>query len=227
MATTLINALRGTKAPNQPVAPIVYDQRFQDQFSNVLRLYFASLDNFTTSLSGLNGGSYLQFPHIAAEDTSDQYALGNNTPTTVAWNVLDSGSGFTLNMDGSATAQYSGIYKIDYSLQLANTSNTQEDVFVWLEVDGVAVSGSSSKFTIPPRKSAGVYSYVVAYSSVTFAINGGQSIKLKWATTIAYNPVGPVDGVFIDYIPAQTTPYVRPANPSAIGSIVFVSRLPT
>ena len=224
---TIINTLRGTKGPNQPIAPVEYNQRYQDQFTNVLRLYFNQIDNFSNTLAGINGGSNLQFPHIAAQDTVDQYATGNDIPTVVKWNTLDTGSGFTLNLDNSATAQQSGIYKIDFSLQFANTSNAQEDVYVWLTVDGVPVAGSSSKFTVPARKSAGIYGYVVAYSSVTFPIVGAQSVKLIWATSTAYNPVGPVDGVFMDSLPAQTTPYVRPANPSAIGSIVFVSRLPT
>jgi len=34
-----------TKAPNLPIAPVEYSQQFQDQFNNVLRLYFNQLDN--------------------------------------------------------------------------------------------------------------------------------------------------------------------------------------
>ena len=34
-----------TKSPNLPIAPVEYDQRFMDQLTNVLRLYFAQLDN--------------------------------------------------------------------------------------------------------------------------------------------------------------------------------------
>ena len=48
--------LRASKAPNQPIAPVDYDQRYQDQFSNALRLYFAELDNFTGSVA--NGGPF-------------------------------------------------------------------------------------------------------------------------------------------------------------------------
>jgi hypothetical protein len=48
--------LKATKAPNQPIAPVEYDQRYQDGFSNTLRLYFNEVDNFTqavaTPLSG-------------------------------------------------------------------------------------------------------------------------------------------------------------------------------
>jgi hypothetical protein len=39
--------LRATKAPNLPVGPVDYDQRYIDQVTNVLRLYFSQVDNFT------------------------------------------------------------------------------------------------------------------------------------------------------------------------------------
>jgi hypothetical protein len=34
-----------TKSPNLPIAPAEYNQQYQDQLNNVLRLYFAQLDN--------------------------------------------------------------------------------------------------------------------------------------------------------------------------------------
>jgi hypothetical protein len=34
-----------TKSPNLPIAPVEYDQQYQDQLNNVLRLYFSQLDN--------------------------------------------------------------------------------------------------------------------------------------------------------------------------------------
>lgn len=218
--TTLIP----TRAPALPLAEPVYTRDFKNRYSNILRLYFAQIDAVVQGLLGVDGGKYLQLPHIAAQDNANQYATGNNIPTLVLFDTLDSGSGFTLNPSGSATAQSAGVYKIDYSLQLANTTNAAHDVYVWLQTNGTVVPGSSSKFSVPARKSAGVYSYIVAYSSVTFEIYEGDEIKLWWATDQAYNPVGPVDGVFMEAIPAQTVPYVRPSNPSAIGSIVYVSR---
>lgn len=213
------------RAPNLPVGPMQYETRYVDQLTNALRLYFNTIDNDFSALLGSLGGAYLNIPHIAASDTTDQYALGNNTPTQVQWNTLDSGAGFVLTSNYAAPDR-SGIYKIDYSLQFANTANAAYDVYVWLEVNGgTQVPNSTSKFTLPARKSAGVYSFVVAYSSVTFEVTGGDEVKLYWATDQAYNPVGPVDGVYMEYIPAQTVPYAHPAAPSAIGSITFVSDL--
>jgi len=225
MATKPIVTLRPSKAPNLPLAPVTYDSRQQEQFSNALRLYFAQIDNDWQAILGENGSRYLQTPHIAASANADQYALGDNTPTLVAWDAVESISGFTLNPGGYAIADQNGVYKIDYSLQLANTDNAQHDVFVWLQVNGNLVVGSSSRFTVPARKSAGVFGFVVAYSSIEFEIVKDDQIRLWWATEKAATSGGTL-GVFMDYIAAQTSPYPRPSNPSAVGSINFVSRLP-
>jgi hypothetical protein len=220
-----MTVLRNTKAPNMPISPGQFDKSYLDGFNNALRLYFNEVDNYTGALIEGNGGHYLSFPHIAASDNTDQYAGGNNTPTVVKWSTLESGSGFTLSPTGEATPDQTGVYKITYSLQFANTANQAHDVFVWLELDGsIQVPNSTTKFTIPARKSAGVPSYLVAYSEVVFTMITKDTVKLYWATEQAYNPVGPVDGVYIEYLPAQTSPFACPAAPSAIGSITFVSR---
>ena len=55
--------LRPSKAPNLPVAPVEYDQRYQDQFNNALRLYFAEVDNFTQALGTNSATSSLSAPY--------------------------------------------------------------------------------------------------------------------------------------------------------------------
>jgi hypothetical protein len=219
------------RAPALPLPPINYEQAQQDQFQNALRLYFNRLDNFLSELSGNQGGGLIGFPYISASDSTDQLATASNTPTVVTWNTLESGNGFTLNAPGSATALVSGIYKITYSLQLTNTDNAAHDAAVWLKVDTgagfVDVPRSTTLFTVPARKSAGVFSYVCAYSEVVFTLNAGDEMELYWATNQAYDTSPATDGVYIEAIAAQTSPYVRPATPSALGSITFVSAIPT
>ena len=214
-----------TKAPALALTPTQFSQQHFDLFNSQLRIYFNTLDAFTATLSTSAGGSALSFPHISALDTTNQYATASDTPTIVKWNTLDSGLGFTLDPGFYAVAQYTGYYKIDYSLQFANTANASHDVDVWLRVNNIDVPGSTSKITLPARKSAGVPSYVLMYSTVPFAVNAGDEIALWWATDLAYDPVGPVDGVYMEYAPAQTVPYPHPSIPSAIGAITFVSRL--
>jgi hypothetical protein len=223
--------LRPPKAPNIPLGPVDYSQKYIDQLNNAFRLYFNQIDNSMFGLLDTDGGRFLGFPHIAVSDNTDQLATASNTPTVVAWNTLNSGSGFTLAAPGTATAEVSGVYKIAYGLQLANTDNAAHDAAIWLKIDTgsgfVDVPNSTVIFTLPPRKSAGVPSYLLAFSEIVFSINAGDKIELYWATNQAYDTSPATDGVYIEHLPVQTVPYARPAVPSAIGSITFISRLPT
>jgi hypothetical protein len=221
MSRIIVN---GTKAPNLPIPTVAYSQTYTESFSNALRIYFNTLDAFTINLSNTAGGASLSFPHIAASDSTDQVATGNDTPTVVNWNTLDSGLGWTLNSPGSAVAQYSGVYKITFSLQFVNTANAIHNASVWLKVNNVDVARSTTNFSVPARKSALVPSFVCGYSEVTFTVEAGDEIELYWATDLAGNPTTPTDGVYMFHDAAQTVPYARPAIPSAIGSITFVSR---
>ena len=216
--------------PNLPLGTEQYERRYQDQYSNVLRLYFNRLFNALSTLFNRLGGQYLNFPYVAASDTADQYATANDTPTIVKWNTLNAGNGFTLNADNTATAQVPGLYKITYSLQFANTDNAAHDAIVWLRINGATsaadITGSTTIFTLPARKSAGVPSFVCGYSEVVFAMNAGDTVGLWWGTDAAASSGGAL-GVYIEYRAAQTTPMAYPETPSAIGSITFVSSLPT
>ena len=213
-----------TKAPALALTPTQFSQQHFDLLNQQLRIYFNTIDAFTAILSTTAGGSSLSFPHISALDTTDQYATANDTPTIVKWNTLDSGLGFTLDPGFYAVAQYNGYYKIDYSLQYANTDNAAHDVVVWLRVNNIDVAGSASKITIPARKSAGNPSYTLMYSTVPFEVDADDEIALWWATDQAATSGGGL-GIYMEYAPAQTSPYAHPSIPSAIGAITFVSRL--
>jgi len=212
---------------NLPIPPADYSPEHLRQAFRILELYFNQVDSLTPIQAEYfaGRGNRLTFPHIAASDSTDQVAGGNNTPTVVEFNTLDSGFGWTLNSPGSATADYAGIYKITYSLQFINTANAIHYATVWLQVNGNDVANSATIFTIPARKSAtaGQEGYLAAYSEITFEVAVGDEIELYWATDLAGNPTTPTDGVYIFHDAAQTTPYARPAIPSVIGSITFVS----
>ena len=217
----MAQSLRPSVAPNLPIGPVDYDQRYQDQLLNALRLYFRELDNFTQVLMANGGGRFISFPHISASDTTDQYATATNTPTKVLWNTLDSGLAFTLNPNSTATPDYRGVYKIDYSLQFLNTSTQINDVYVWLRLNGTDIPGSGSIFSVP-NSHGGTPGAVVAYSSVTFTVSEIDEISLYWATNQAATSGGGT-GVYMHAAPAQTTPFAMPSVLSAIGTITFVS----
>ena len=60
--------LKPTKSPNLPVGPVDYDQRYVDQLTNVMRLYFSQVDNFTQAaavpLSGVTANRPIESVQI-------------------------------------------------------------------------------------------------------------------------------------------------------------------
>lgn len=231
-------ALEDFKAPALPYPPMEYDRQYLEQLNNVLRIYFNQLDSetankaFSYRADYFYGGQFIgdgfgfTMPHIAASDSTDQVATGNNTATLVNWNTLESGYKWTLNSPGSATAQVAGVYTIRYSLQFVNSANAIHYADVWLKKNNIDVVNSASRFTLAARKSATDFTYNLGYSEATFTVAVGDEIELYWATDLAGNPTTPTDGIYIFHDVAQVSPYARPAIPSAIGSISFVSAVP-
>ena len=75
-------------APNLPLAPQQWNAQYQDQFSNVLRLYFNRLDNLLSRLtagSSAIDGSGVLLPYGAFQDTAYTTLNGgiNNSVTTI------------------------------------------------------------------------------------------------------------------------------------------------
>jgi hypothetical protein len=215
-------------SPALPLPAQIYDIMSENDKSRVLRLYFNLLDRYlndlTTIMNGGGPGLGIILPHIAASDTTDQRTT-NDTATVVNFDTLESGFGWTLNSPGSATANIAGVYTIRYSLQYANTDNAQHTVTVWLQNNTVDVANSATSFSVPARKSASIPGFTTAYSEATFEVAVGDEIELYWATDQA-NIVSPAtDGVLMFHDAAQASPFARPAIPSAIGSIVWVSAL--
>lgn len=233
-------ALEKFRASPLPNPPVNYDQQYLRQLIRVLEVYFDQLDSLTPNqaqsyradnfygglFSGYGNGLIL--PHVAASDSTDQIAGGNDAPTVVKWNTLDSAYGWTLNSPGSATADIAGVYKITYSLQFVNSSNAIHFATAWLKVNNNDIDNSSTTFAIPAAKNNNTPSYVCGYSEVTFSVDAGDEIELYWATDLAGDPdpIAPVNGIYIFHDAAQVSPYPRPAIPSAIGSITFVSAIP-
>lgn len=210
-------------APNLIAASNVYSQVREEQLMNELRLYFNRLNGNINTVSDVAGGSALSFPHIVAYSDVDQYAGGDDTPTIVNFNNAPDNVGFTFNADGTANATYDGTYKIEYRLQAVNTENVALDVVVWLQVNGEDVADSATKYTLPARKSAGVPSFSILASFVSWETLENDNFALYWATEKAFES-GIQDGIFLEATAAQTSPYAHPEIPSSYGVIQYIGR---
>jgi hypothetical protein len=118
MATELKTfALRPPKAPNLPIGPVAYDQRYIDQLLNVLRLYFNEIDNFAQPFTSNTGGAFLKFPNGAF--FQDGVTTLTNSITNVS--TADIVVGSTANFALSAGAIHIGNELIKYTGKTATS----------------------------------------------------------------------------------------------------------
>ena len=118
--------IRSTKAPNLPIPTIAYSQTVQESFSNALRLYFNTIDAFTTLLGTTAGGAALRFPNGAfSQDgyTTLTNAIPNSSSTATI--VVASTAGFAsagtiligselINYTGKTPTTFTGITRSVY-----------------------------------------------------------------------------------------------------------------
>ena len=68
--------------PRLPAAPVEYSQRYGDDLTNILRLYFNQLQNFNQLFTTNTGGALLQFPNGAFHQ--DGYTTLSSSITNVS-----------------------------------------------------------------------------------------------------------------------------------------------
>lgn len=211
-----MTVLQHPAAPNLPLAPGQYESRYQEQFNNILRLYFNRLNNNLLTLLGPSGGQYLSNPFGAWSSDSDQTAVSTTAAYAVTFDVADVVDSVYLVGNSKMTTTYSGVYNLQFSIQFTNTDTQIHDVDVWAAINGTNLDNSNSRFSVPNRH-GGVDGHLIAALNLFLPLNAGDYVELYWCT----NDVG----VKIEHIPAASSP-TRPATPSVIATMSFVSALP-
>lgn len=214
---TTTNRLINPSPPNLPLGTDQYERRYQDQFTNILRLYFNQLQNALTEITGNAGGRYLAFPYGAFSDFTDQTTTVN-TATLMTLDTTDFSNGVSVVSNSKITVEYAGIYNLQFSVQLQNLDNAPQDVFIWLKQNDADITGSTGLVGLPARKSAGVPFHDIKGWNYFLNMNAGDHVQIYWSTTS-------VD-VTIQTYPASGTP-TKPSTASVVATLSFVSALPT
>lgn len=211
--------LLGVAPPRLPVAPQQYETRYQDQHSDVLRLYFNQLGGNVNALTGVNGGTYIQNPHAMLMSDQDQANAGITVANTLTYNQPVIAQGIEVRNGGEIWFEQAGQYLVTFTLQVTNRSNTVAEFEVWAAYDGSNYPLSNTRFDVPARKSSGVWSHVVPAITGIFTVQNPDTeyLSIKWWSDN-------ID-VFLENYPAGTSP-TRPAIPSVIMTVNFISRLP-
>ena len=216
MATTIINRYRPVVQPRLPAAPVQYDAQFIEQYTNILRLYFNQLDNLTGALLGESGGRFIRFPYGAFSSDQDQTATAN-TATLMTLNTTDFANEVSI-ATSKITVANSGIYNLQFSVQLENSNNAPQDVFIWLKQNGTDIVGSTGKVGMPARKNPGDPFHSIVGWNYYLEMDASDYVEIYWSTTS-------VD-VSIQFYAASASP-TKPATQYVVATLSFVSALST
>jgi hypothetical protein len=205
--------------PRLPSAPVQYEQRFHDQHSDVLRLYFNQLNNAISSVIGPNGAAYLQTPHALLMSDQDQANAGITLANTLTYNQPVIQQGIEVRNSDEIWFEQPGQYLVTFTLQVTNRSNAVQEFEVWAGFNGSNYPLSNTRFDIPARKSSTVWSHIVPAITGIFTVTNPTTEYLTikwWASSV---------DVFLEHYAAGTSP-TRPEIPSVIMTVNCISRLP-
>lgn len=211
-------------APRLIGAPVEYDPRFFEQYSNALRLYFNGLDTTFGSLLGSPktgtpfhpGGGYLNFPYIAVQRTTDK-TFTANTATLITFDTTDFANDCTNNGSNGLYVNNAGIYNYQYSVQWRNTDSQIHDAWIWLRKNGTDIGGTGSQFSVISRHGS-VDGHVIAAANFYVSLDAGDYVEMWSAVSNV--------AVAMEQYPVQTTPFAMPSIPSVVATLSFVSSIP-
>jgi len=217
MATNLRNQLQTVSPPRLPAAPVEYSQRYGDDLTNVLRLYFNQLSNGLAALLAPQGGKYINNVYAAIQRTTDK-TFTANTVTQITFDQTDFINGATNDGTDGIRVDQDGVYNYQFSVQWRNTDSQEHDAWIWLRVNNVDIPGTASQFSIIARHGS-VDGAVIAAANFFVELQAGDTVEM-WSAVSNTN-------VRMDAAAAQTSPFPMPAIPSVVATLTFVSSILT
>lgn len=153
------------------------------------------------NISGIVTGYYGSF-----FDTTTQTAVGVNTYQAIALNTTDISNQVSIANSSHIVVANSGVYNIQFSLQIDKSQGSLAHVYIWLRKNGVNVPNSAGEVAVQGTSSETVtaWNYVVS-------ADANDHYELMWSTTDIHTQ-----------ILARSVNGVVPAIPSAIVTVVSV-----
>jgi hypothetical protein len=189
---------RGIVPPNLPVAPTEYQVRYQDQLTNVLRLFFSQITNRVNSPTA----------HASYFDTTTQTNPVADAVNLFTYNSVVSQQAVTRGVPTSKIyVAQTGVYNFQFSAQLDKTGGSASAVYIWPRINGVNLPDSATKIVID-----GPNNEIVAAWNFVLVLEANDYFELAWQSSDT--------NVVIPYVAASGN---IPAIPSIIMTVNWVS----
>jgi len=214
--TNFYQQLQTPAVPDLPNPQDRYDRLTVAQTNGALRTFFLKLTNALQSIASPRGGRFINNPYGAFQDGTDQTAANTTTAYAITFDTTDFNNGVTLSNSSRLNVSQAGIYNIQFSVQLVNTTNSSADIDIWFRKNGTNIDKSNSRFGLAPRKSAGDPFHIIGAMNFFVSLDTNDYVELMWRTSDV--------GASIEHYAASSTP-TRPSIPSVIATVTFVSNL--
>jgi hypothetical protein len=199
-------------APALPIPKEGPVKQYLDDLNNILRLFFNLVSNAVNSVFGEQGGRFIEAPNAKFFSTTDQTA--SVVDTAYALQFENTYLGEAISITGTPktriTPLYSGVYNFELSVELTSSNANSKELSFWVRRSGVDIANTGRMHVVAGSGGVDDFEY-----SFTMDLTAGQYIELMWATDDT--------GITIDY---QAAASPRPAVPSTLLTVAFVSALP-
>jgi len=168
-----------------------------------------TLTGLTRGVAGTSAATHANGSAV----TSAQIAAAN-TATLVRLNITDFSNGVTVASETDITFAIGGVYNIQFSVQLLNASNANDNAALWFAQNGTNIVDSSSIATTIKKDGSIVGASIVA-ANIYVSVNPGDVVRMYWSTTTG-------NSILVTYPLSAANP-VRPASPAVILTVNQVS----
>ena len=204
--------LSNPAVPRLPNSADAYDRLAQEQYSNVLRLYFQQLNSVLGFVVGPNGGQYVDCPNGLFFNTVDQtFALANTAYPVVFDNTyLSNAVAFAGDSASKIAVSVNGVYNFQYTGQVYSSNSSAKSIYMWLNRNGTDIGYSTRAKTV-----SGNSTYTDISWNFDIDLQAGDYIELRVSVTNT--------GLKLD---AQPSSAPHPGIPSSVLTVNFVAPLP-
>lgn len=204
--------LQHPAAPNLPLAGADYTRQYQDQFANVLRLYFNRLNNNLLNLFGANGGQFIDCPNGLFFDLGTYSPAAINTGYPLEFKVAYLSNAIRVVDNTKITVDIAGVYNFQYSSAVTSTNSSLKTVWVWIRRNGTDVGYSTNEYTVSGSGTDTIISW-----QFNIDLDVGEYIEMVWGADST--------NVQIATTP-PTPPAPHPGIPANVIAVNFISPLP-
>lgn len=173
---------------------------------------------FAGGIRGFQLSNGISLPNAMLMSDADQTNASVTGENLLTYTSAPVSNGITYTSNSRIKVPCAGQYLVTFTLQVTNRGNTAAEFEVWAKDTGTNFALSNTRFDIPGRKSATIWSHVVPAITGIFTVEDPTNDYLEiawWSDSL---------NVYLENYGTGTSP-ARPAIPSVILTINFVSAM--